>query len=66
MDVKTNIRNKITEYLSGRPEISFAYLFGSFVEIDNYKDIDIAVYIKPDFDFNEQKKYPFGYEADLL
>lgn len=66
MDVKTNIRNKITEYLSGRSEISFAYIFGSFTEKDKYNDIDIAVYLNPDFDINERSKYPFGYEAELI
>lgn len=66
MNVKTSIRNKITEYLSGRSEISFAYLFGSFTEKDKYNDIDIAVYLNPDFNINELSKYPFGYEAELI
>ncbi|MBS4034980.1 MAG: hypothetical protein KGZ85_10990 [Ignavibacterium sp.] len=63
---KSTIEIKIRDYLLSKDEISFAYIFGSFVYEDKYNDIDIAVYIKPDYDFNEQSKYPFGYEADLL
>jgi predicted nucleotidyltransferase len=66
MDIKINIENKIKEYLSGRSEINFAYVFGSFNEKDTYHDIDIAVYLNPDFDVSKKSKYPFGYEAELL
>lgn len=66
MKLKIEIEEKIKDYLKNRDEISFAYLFGSFITDIKYNDIDIAVYLKPDFDFNNLKLYPFGYEADLI
>lgn len=66
MDLKTKIENKIKHYLPGRDEISFAYLFGSFISTGRYNDIDIAVYLNHKFGFNDPNKYPFGYEAQLI
>jgi predicted nucleotidyltransferase len=66
MSLKTTIEIKIKHYLLSKDEISFAYIFGSFVTEDKYNDIDIAVYLKPEFDFKNVIKYPFGYEANLL
>jgi len=42
---KNIIEIKIKEFLFGRPEISFAYIFGSFVQREHYHDIDVAVYL---------------------
>ena len=66
MSLKTTIEIKIKHYLLSKDEISFVYIFGSFVTEDKYNDIDIAVYLKPEFDFKNVIKYPFGYEANLL
>ncbi len=66
MDNKKDIENKIKDFLYTRPEINFAYIFGSFNKSKKYKDIDVAVYINPKYDFNDLNIYPFGYEAELL
>lgn len=44
MDKKMIIEN-ITEYLKNRPDILFAYIFGSFIEKEKYNDLDIAVFL---------------------
>jgi len=62
---KKQIEDKITDYLGRRDEVLFAYIFGSFAERDNYHDIDIAVYLKDDFDKNDFKKFPYGYESGV-
>ncbi|MBU1680169.1 MAG: nucleotidyltransferase domain-containing protein [Bacteroidetes bacterium] len=56
----------IAEYLFAKDEVLFAYIFGSFVDKDNYHDIDIAVYLKDDFDKNDFKKFPYGYESGAI
>lgn len=61
---KNYIEKKIKDHLSHYDEIMIAYLFGSFVKRDYFHDIDIAVYLKKDFDKNDLKKYPFGYESE--
>lgn len=45
-----SIRATIKSYLSEKEEITFAYIFGSFVTGETFLDIDIAVYFdsKPD------------------
>ena len=43
---KTAIIIQLRKLLEGRPEISFAYLHGSFVENETYHDIDVAVYLR--------------------
>jgi predicted nucleotidyltransferase len=48
-DEKGAIVEKIKSYLQGRPDILFAYLHGSFFSGDRFRDIDIAVYLKPPF-----------------
>ena len=34
----------IRDYLEGRDEVQFAYLFGSFVTGERFRDIDIAIF----------------------
>ena len=62
---KNEIENKIKRLLE-RPEINFAYIFGSFNNSKKYNDIDIAVYLNPEFNYNDLNVYPFGYESELL
>lgn len=63
---KNKIKKKIYDYLISLDEISFAYLFGSFVEKEKYRIIDIAVYLKDDFNYKDFTKYPFGYQSAIL
>jgi uncharacterized protein len=60
---KSIIKNKIKELLFNKPEISFAYIFGSFIQKEHYHDIDIAVYLTEKFNKNDLKKFPYGYES---
>jgi len=48
-DGKRAIVGQIKAYLKRRPDILFAYIHGSFFSGDRFKDIDIAVYLKPPF-----------------
>jgi len=41
---KEVVMKKIKTLINARDEILFAYLFGSFIEQENYQDIDLAIY----------------------
>lgn len=45
MDKQTT-EARIIHYLQEREEILFAFVFGSFLTRDNYRDIDIALFFK--------------------
>jgi predicted nucleotidyltransferase len=69
-DASPEARAAITEQLRAalaeRPEIRLAYLLGSFAEARPFRDIDIAVYLEPEF---LQKVDPLHYcfqLADVL
>jgi len=62
---KQDVTEKIRNYLYQKSEIDFAYIFGSFTQKDYYNDIDVAVYIKSEFNYKNFNLYPFGY-ASLL
>jgi predicted nucleotidyltransferase len=62
---KNKIENTIKKLLD-RPEINFAYIFGSFNSSKKYNDIDIAIYLNQDFNYDNLTIYPFGYESVLL
>lgn len=66
MNNKINIEDTIRTFLKNKIEITFAYIFGSFVQRDQYHDIDIAVYLSDDFNKNDLKKFPYGYESILI
>ena len=42
---------KIREFLDSQKKIVFAYLYGSFINSKNFRDIDIAVYLKDKVSF---------------
>lgn len=44
---KGEILAKIRNLLEAQPEISFAYVHGSFLEQETFGDIDLAVYLSP-------------------
>ncbi|UCH98569.1 MAG: nucleotidyltransferase domain-containing protein [Candidatus Aminicenantes bacterium] len=60
--MKKAILEKIKRCLLGKKEILFAYILGTFLNSDDFKDIDLAVYL-------EEKKIKtidtFEYEIDL-
>lgn len=55
----------IKDYLYGRKEIIFAYLYGSLARETQNKlsDIDLAVYIDKD---KKPKSGPFGYRSEII
>ncbi len=63
---KNEIRRLVKDYLQNQNEIIFAYIFGSFVNADDYRDIDIAVYIDSPDSAKDFDKYPYGYESKIL
>ena len=64
-DYIINIKQRLVDYFSARPEIKFAYIFGSTAKgmTTCLSDIDIAIFV----DFNIMKRhYPYGYKASVL
>jgi predicted nucleotidyltransferase len=64
--MKKEVYNKLRNYLQDRQEIDFAYVFGSFTKSDHYHDIDIAIYLVENFNPDNYKKFPYGYESNLI
>ena len=56
---RETIFQRLRQLLEARPEISFAYLHGSFVEGTTYHDVDLALYLDP------PAADPFDYEMTL-
>ncbi|MDI6740860.1 MAG: nucleotidyltransferase domain-containing protein [Candidatus Edwardsbacteria bacterium] len=52
----------LKRYFAGRPDASFAFLFGSWVKgrANGLSDVDVAVYFRP-----EQRR-PLEYEAEIF
>jgi len=70
---KSEIENQIADFLKTKGEIMLAYIFGSFVQNNYYHDIDVAVYLREDFDRKDfpngslrEKKHPYGYESSMI
>lgn len=55
---KKEIMDRLKDYLSERKEVVFAYLYGSFMRDEAFRDIDVALFVKG----NDRD---FGLEADL-
>jgi len=65
MNSKKVIEEKLIQFIEGRSEIAFAYLFGSVITSEKYNDIDIALFVKPGFNFKDSNSFPYGYEAEV-
>ncbi|MEO8398323.1 MAG: nucleotidyltransferase domain-containing protein [Ignavibacteriaceae bacterium] len=63
---KEQIKKQISDFLKEKEEIILAYIFGSFVQNENFHDVDIAVYLRKEFDKNNFKIFPYGYESGLI
>lgn len=50
---RLSLVNRLSDLLAARPEVSFAYLFGSFAEGLPFHDIDIGVYLRSEEDADE-------------
>ena len=55
-------------YLAGRPEIRFAYLFGSLAKgtENRLSDVDVAVFLDLESLDRQLPEYPYGYKAHLI
>jgi predicted nucleotidyltransferase len=56
---REEIVQRLRQLLEARPEISFAYLHGSFIDGVAYHDVDVALYLDP------PAADPFDYEMAL-
>lgn len=53
------IKSRLKEFLEEKPGILFAYLHGSFLKTDRFRDIDIAIFLK------EPASLPLKHEVGL-
>jgi predicted nucleotidyltransferase len=60
---KNEIIELVHQNLSARQEIVFAYVFGSIVESDAFKDVDVGVYV--DASVSDSFRYAFGLSLAL-
>jgi predicted nucleotidyltransferase len=44
--IKERVTEQIKAVLRGQPDIIFAYLHGSFLKAERFRDIDVAVFLK--------------------
>ena len=44
--IKERVAEEIKGFLRGQPDIVFAYLHGSFLKAERFRDIDVAVFLK--------------------
>jgi len=73
---RTEIEQVLREELQGRPEIIFAYLFGSIADGIPFRDVDVAVYVrdkpgsKEEFEYalnlGEALEQKTGYPVDVV
>lgn len=69
MNYKINISNEIISqlqtYIASKPEIIFAYLFGSIASgtAGKLSDIDLAIYLDPDYRYTGTG---YGYPYELI
>lgn len=62
---KAEIIKTIKEFFYNKEEILFCFVFGSFVYKELYHDIDIAIYLRNDFNFKDFSKFPYGYTSQF-
>lgn len=66
----------MADILSGHPGIVFSYVYGSFVECEQFRDIDVAVYLEDnyldsrknfdiEFQLSEDLSVSVGYPIDV-
>jgi hypothetical protein len=63
---KEKTKNIIRNYLEKFPQIEFAYIFGSFVTRDDFKDIDIGIYLQKDFVNSKEYFADYGFTSQLI
>lgn len=53
------IKARLKEFLEKKPGIQFAYLYGSFLKTDRFRDIDVAIFLR------EPASLPLKHEVAL-
>ena len=61
---KEEVVNILLSLLKEREEVVFAILFGSVLEGEGYRDVDIAIYLSPPLDPLEELKYKLFMEVE--
>jgi len=64
--MKKEVYNTLKDCLCDKQEIDFAYIFGSFNKSGHYHEIDIAIHLEKDFNPDDYKKFPYGYESNII
>jgi len=72
-DDKEDMISRIDRFLRQNPDVLFAYVHGSFVTEDRFRDIDAAIYLKPppedplqmELDLETLFSRQFGYPVDV-
>jgi predicted nucleotidyltransferase len=62
---KDEILSVLRAELEQRPEILFAYLFGSFVEEEKFRDLDVAVFLQDEQLLKDWLTYMIDLSSDL-
>jgi predicted nucleotidyltransferase len=47
-EARESITKMLAAELAGHPEVSFAYLHGSFLHAEGFRDVDVAIWTSPD------------------
>lgn len=73
---KSEVVSIVREQLDRHPEIVFAYLFGSVIEAEQFRDVDVAVYVDPQHypedwmtymvDLSDELAHALHYPADVV
>src|SRR4030042_2394544 len=56
---KKIIMEKLGDYLEKRPNLLFAYVYGSFMTAERFRDIDVAIYLR------QASSTPFQAELEI-
>ncbi len=65
MNTKSTIQNAVVQLLEPINEITLAFLFGSVVTRDSFRDIDIAVQLVRDFPRTEYLNFQLDLQLEL-
>jgi predicted nucleotidyltransferase len=69
---KAEVLQKLETVFQAEDKIKLAYVFGSFIRRNSFRDIDIAVYSTPSLTFNElldlgaKIELELGFQVDLV
>lgn len=62
---KENVEPVLKEYFKDRSEVIFTYVFGSFVDANSFRDIDVGVYVSEGAQLGDGFDYALRMSVDL-